>query len=96
MELGISGRTALVTGGPSGIGPTIVIDLAKEKVPVVFKSRNRKRGEQLLREILEIIKWHKFFSIDVSSESGPRFLFDEPSKSVLPSIWLIILETPLE
>jgi NAD(P)-dependent dehydrogenase (short-subunit alcohol dehydrogenase family) len=54
MELGISGRTALVTGGASGIGRAIVTDLAKEGVPVVFKSRNWKRGEQLLREILEI------------------------------------------
>jgi 3-oxoacyl-[acyl-carrier protein] reductase len=86
MELGISGRTALITGGASGIGRAIVTDLAKEGVRVAFTSRNQKRGENLLREILEISSGHQFFNIDVSAKNGPKFLFDELSKSVLPSI----------
>lgn len=41
MELGISGKRALVTGGTHGIGGSISLALAKEGVSVAFLSRKR-------------------------------------------------------
>lgn len=41
MELGISGKNALVTGGTHGIGSSISLKLAEEGVNVAFLSRSR-------------------------------------------------------
>jgi short-subunit dehydrogenase len=53
MDLGISGKNALVTGGANGIGKAISIDLAKEGVNIFFTSRDNKtikKGEVLLKK----------------------------------------------
>lgn len=53
MDLGIKGKTALVTGGANGIGKAISIDLAKEGVNIIFTSRDAKtvkKGEALLKK----------------------------------------------
>ena len=42
MELGISGRYALITGGANGIGKSITEAFANEGVNVIFTSRNQK------------------------------------------------------
>ena len=39
MELGLKNKTALVTGGATGIGEAITLDLAKEGVNVIYSSR---------------------------------------------------------
>lgn len=41
MNLGISGKTALVTGGANGIGESITEALAKEGANVIFTSRSQ-------------------------------------------------------
>ena len=41
MDLGIKNKTALVTGGATGIGLAISKELAKEGVKVIFTSRNK-------------------------------------------------------
>lgn len=40
MDLNIRGKSALVTGGATGIGSSIVLGLVKEGVRVAFTSRN--------------------------------------------------------
>ncbi|MDA7465990.1 SDR family oxidoreductase [Candidatus Pelagibacter ubique] len=53
MDLGITGKNALVTGGANGIGQAISIDLAKEGVNIFFTSRDDKtikKGEILLKK----------------------------------------------
>jgi len=41
MELGISGRYALITGGANGIGKSITEAFANEGVNVIFTSRDQ-------------------------------------------------------
>ena len=50
MELGIAGRTALVTGASAGIGRGIAAALAREGVRLAIVARRRDRLEALERE----------------------------------------------
>jgi 3-oxoacyl-[acyl-carrier protein] reductase len=75
LELGLEGRTALVTGGATGIGRAIVVGLVEEGVRVFFTSRREESGYALKQDLasrgLEVYP----ITIDVTSESGPRDLF---------------------
>ncbi|MGH2964674.1 MAG: SDR family oxidoreductase [Solirubrobacterales bacterium] len=51
MDLGISGRTALVLGASRGIGRGIAAALAREGVRVALASRSRERLEKTVAEI---------------------------------------------
>jgi 3-oxoacyl-[acyl-carrier protein] reductase len=49
MDLGLSGKAAIVTGGSRGIGRSIALELAREGVRVAVGAR----GEEALRAVLE-------------------------------------------
>lgn len=51
MELGLEGRTALVTGASSGIGRGIAAALTREGAQVAVSSRSRERIERTATEI---------------------------------------------
>lgn len=72
MDLKIQGKKALVTGGASGIGRSIVLGLAAEGVSVAFTSRNLQRGDQLLNELGGSDAGHIFLNIDISDDAGPE------------------------
>jgi NAD(P)-dependent dehydrogenase (short-subunit alcohol dehydrogenase family) len=72
VDLKIQGKKALVTGGASGIGRSIVLGLADEGVSVAFTSRNSQRGEQLLSELGGLESNHIFLNLDISETSGPK------------------------
>ena len=50
MDLRISNKTALVTGGASGIGKAIVKELLMNNVKVFFTSRSKERIDDCLKE----------------------------------------------
>jgi 3-oxoacyl-[acyl-carrier protein] reductase len=52
VDLGISGRTALVTGASSGIGRGIALALGAERVRLAITARRRDRLEEVAREIV--------------------------------------------
>lgn len=54
MDLGIKGKTALITGGCNGIGKAISIDLAKEGVNLFVTSRNEKNIINLKKELSDL------------------------------------------
>lgn len=51
MDLGISGRVALVTGASKGLGLGVAAALAKEGAKVAISSRSRERAQAAAREI---------------------------------------------
>ena len=51
MNLGIQGKVALVTGGASGIGKAIVLELAREGAHVAFTSRRADDLDEVKREV---------------------------------------------
>jgi 3-oxoacyl-[acyl-carrier protein] reductase len=51
LELGLSGRTALITGGSKGIGKAIARGLAKQGVNVVLMARGQELLEKTAAEI---------------------------------------------
>ncbi len=50
MDLGLAGRTVVVTGGSGGIGRGLVLEFAREGCRVVSASRDAATGEKLARE----------------------------------------------
>ena len=52
MELGLTGRTALVTGSSSGIGRAVAERLAAEGAAVIVHGRNEERANAVARKIL--------------------------------------------
>lgn len=54
MDLGLSGRPAVVTGGSRGIGRAIAIALAKEGCPVAICARDGDEVDQTVGELLEL------------------------------------------
>lgn len=51
MDMGLNGKTALVTGSTKGIGKAIAVELAKEGVNVLINGRNNEEVERVINEI---------------------------------------------
>ncbi|MCA1295257.1 SDR family oxidoreductase [Paenibacillus sp. alder61] len=51
MDMGLYGKTALVTGSTKGIGKAIAIELAKEGVHLLINGRDHEEVERTVREI---------------------------------------------
>jgi 3-oxoacyl-[acyl-carrier protein] reductase len=77
MDLGINGKNALITGGASGIGRAIALDLAKEGVNVVITSRSKDKLNQTLKELGGLEKGHLGIITDISEIDAPNKLAEE-------------------
>jgi NAD(P)-dependent dehydrogenase (short-subunit alcohol dehydrogenase family) len=53
VDLGIAGKTVIITGGSGGIGRGLVLEFAREGCNVVSASRDAKTGERLAQEAQE-------------------------------------------
>jgi 3-oxoacyl-[acyl-carrier protein] reductase len=73
MELGLKGKKALITGGATGIGRAIAVDLAKEGVQVVVTSRVKQDLESVLDEIGRH-QGHMIVETDLVADDGPQAL----------------------
>ncbi|WP_188455765.1 SDR family NAD(P)-dependent oxidoreductase [Virgibacillus oceani] len=51
MDMGLTNKTALVTGSTKGIGKAIAFELAKEGVNVLINGRNYEEVDQIVNEI---------------------------------------------
>jgi 3-oxoacyl-[acyl-carrier protein] reductase len=77
VDLGLSGKRALVTGSTAGIGAAIVRHLALEDVAVVIHGRDEHRGRHLADEI---------------SRTGQRAAFIEADLNVPAAITRLALQ----
>jgi 3-oxoacyl-[acyl-carrier protein] reductase len=81
MDLGLTGKVALVTGSSRGIGRGIALTLAQEGCDVMLTGRD----EAALREVAEAIEKHgrvaKYCMIDLREEKAAEALVAEAGKS---------------
>lgn len=71
MELGIVGKKAIITGGATGIGKAIALDLAKEGVKVAITSRNEDNLKQTLSELGGREAGHCYVVSNIMNEGEP-------------------------
>jgi NAD(P)-dependent dehydrogenase (short-subunit alcohol dehydrogenase family) len=74
MTTELSGRTALVTGGNSGIGRATAVALAALGAKVVLSGRDAARGEQTVRQIEEAGGTAFFVPAELSDQASARAL----------------------
>lgn len=74
MNLGLKGKKALVTGGASGIGEAIAMDLAQEGVKVAILSRKEARLKRTLEKIGGRKAGHVAVVTSLTEEGAPRAL----------------------
>lgn len=72
MELGIKGKKALVTGGATGIGEAICVELAREGVQVAFTSRHPESVERTLAKLGGRAQGHFGLVCDITLEGEPQ------------------------
>lgn len=72
MDLGIKGKKALITGGATGIGLAICLELAREGVAVAFTTRNPASAAAALTQLGGTAAGHYAIVIDIVEEGGPE------------------------
>jgi len=69
MDLGLSGKNALVTGGERGIGRDVCLSLAREGVNIVYCDVKIEKGAESTREMVKSLGVKVApFEVDVSNE----------------------------
>lgn len=81
MDLRISNKAALITGGASGIGKAIVKELLMNDVRVYFTSRSKEKIDFFLNEISSYSNNAKGIVADISEEGEAEKVFDEINKT---------------
>ena len=69
LDMGLSGKTALVTGGGRGLGAAIAKSLARERVRILLVSRGAESLEKTLSELPGDLE-HAGISVDLSQPSA--------------------------
>jgi 3-oxoacyl-[acyl-carrier protein] reductase len=72
MDLGLTGKRALVTGASSGIGRSCAIELAKEGTRICAVGRDERRLTEVVTEITAASGEAFWVSADLSTEDGCR------------------------
>jgi NAD(P)-dependent dehydrogenase (short-subunit alcohol dehydrogenase family) len=74
MASELSGKTALVTGGTSGIGRAAALALARLGVRVAVAGRNEQRGNEVVKEIIAAGGQGEFVSAELKDAASARAL----------------------
>lgn len=72
MDFGLKGKKALVTGGATGIGRAIAVDLATEGVSVFITSRHEEAMAKTVNEIGGEARGHSGIACELSDDTGPQ------------------------
>lgn len=68
-ETFLAGRTAMVTGGTSGIGAAVAVELARRGANVVVAGRRDAEGEAVVQQVVDAGGSARFVRMDVTSEA---------------------------
>ncbi len=82
MNIDLSGRTALITGGSRGLGEEMAKTLARAGAAVALVARDEARLEQVRDEIVHAGGKANIFTADVTSESDVQRLASEVNAQV--------------
>lgn len=74
-------KVAVITGGSTGIGKEVALQLAKDGVIVVIAGRNKERGESATAELVNAGAQALFVQIDVGVEQQVKNLVDQAMAS---------------
>jgi len=87
VDLGITGKIAMVTASGRGLGKAIAIKLAKEGSRVIINSRSEEDLQNIMCELTAISEGHAFFCSDLTLPGAPeslcRFLIEN---NLIPNI----------
>lgn len=77
MNLGIEGKLALVTGGATGIGKAIALELAREGARVIVTSRRPDRIEAAVAELNRVSGGHGGIVSNITDVEAPTRVVNE-------------------
>src|SRR5262249_14407124 len=89
MDLGLSGKRALVTGSTAGIGAAIARQLACENADVVIHGRDEQRGKRLADELTRAGRRALFIAADLTVPADIAPLTSE-AKTAFGSIDILV------
>ncbi|MDQ1106685.1 SDR family oxidoreductase [Nocardioides zeae] len=87
MEEQRDGRTAVVTGGTSGIGRALAVRLGQEGVRVVVAGRDERRGAAVVEEVTALGGRAEFVATDVTVDADVRRLAERASADGPLDLW---------
>ena len=82
MDLKIKNKVALVTGGATGIGKSVSLDLAKEGAIVVITSRNQKNINSTIKDLKNYNKNCFGICTDISKINQPKLIINKILKKL--------------
>jgi 3-oxoacyl-[acyl-carrier protein] reductase len=77
MNLGIEGKLALVTGGATGIGKAIALELAREGARVIVTSRQPDRVDKAVAELNQISSGHGGIVSNITEVAAPTLIVNK-------------------
>ncbi len=81
MDLGLSNKSALVTGGSRGIGRAIALGLAAEGAQVFLAARGQDGVDEVVREIVAAGGTARGLATDVATRDGAARAVDEAASA---------------
>jgi len=86
MDLGLAGKTVIITGGSGGIGRGLVLEFAREGANVVSASRDDSTGRKLAAEAVELGLEGKILAVktDVTSRASVDAMVAEANAAFGP------------
>ena len=84
MDLGLSGKVALVTGGGRNVGRAVALRLAQEGAPVVVNDINAERAERVAQEIRDAGGKALAIAVDITQEDQVRKMVEQAARELGP------------
>jgi NAD(P)-dependent dehydrogenase (short-subunit alcohol dehydrogenase family) len=79
QDMALQGKTALITGGTSGIGRAVAERLAREGADVIISGRDKKRGREVVEAVTAAGGKARFIAADLASFEDVRRLAEATS-----------------